>query len=116
MKKIALLITTAFTTLCLQSAMAETQTQTFTTEVFSTEQAAIAAVQSASKDLKGHTVAAAAQCKQVSDLTVQRFRVLPTWTENGSSYQKGYQGEIEVDFSCVPKERGPFWYASVKTM
>ncbi len=117
MKKISLLFVVAFISFSLQSIMADTQT--ITTDVFSSENKAVVAAQGLSNDLKNHKYSVlagktVAQCKSITDLKVQGFRVVPVWVQNGENYKKGYQAEVKYNFSCETKNRGPLWYASVK--
>jgi uncharacterized protein YggE len=117
MKKFSLLFLVAVISMGFQSVWADTQT--ITSEIFTSENAATAAAQSIADDLKFHkysvlTAKTVAQCKSISDLTVKGFRVIPVWQKNGESYKKGYQAEVNYDYSCEAKDRGPFWYANTK--
>lgn len=114
MKKFSLLFLVAVVSMGFQSVWADTQT--ITSEIFGSENEAKVAAQSITNDLKFHkysvlTGKTIAQCKTISDLTVKGFKVVPVWLKKGEDFQKGYQAEIEYDYSCERKDRGPYWYA-----
>jgi hypothetical protein len=119
MKKISLMIMLVFSSMCVQSAMADTGT--VSTDIFSNEATAVKAAESISKGIEGgnYTFQAGSSinhCRKYSNLESPDFTIVPVWIENGEGHRKAYKAVVNYQFSCETKARGPYWYASVNSL